>query len=490
MHSFRTLSVLCVLAAVGGCDLLGGFFGGDDDAPPTRRPRDDRSEGEGEGAGEGEGEGEREGEGPIGDEDRPVPEGPQILSFTSSKTTIEDDDTAVLTIVVSDPDGVSDIVGALLIDPATDTILRPLSPAGTPGTFTAGVSWNDLSPATINFDNDGATRRSIRVRFIDGAGHKVSQSLQLSLSCSQGRPACGGSCGELVCPAEDDGCLYVENQRLTADDRCSVCNTGCRACDNGCACFPDNDSCSNNASCLANFAIDENDDPSIVADTCESVGVISHRADGFVSWRIGGVERPVDLRYSFNDQNFTEFSLYELLCDTRGVFSVDEQDLPAALTTVGPVMGLTTPCAPTTLAQVNSCDPLFSNEVRVDRAPLLLCNGDEPADENPVDGDVRLAAGTAQKGRVEIFFEGDFGTVCDDRFSNVDATVVCRQLGFSSGVAHSPGSTSVPTGPDSMPIHLDEVACSGSESRLDQCNSNGVGNTDCSHSEDVIVTCS
>lgn len=48
-----------------------------------------------------------------------------------------------------------------------------------------------------------------------------------------------------------------------------------------------------------------------------------------------------------------------------------------------------------------------------------------------LDGDVRLVNGTTSyEGRVEICYDGVWGSVCDSYWSYWDAAIVCLQLGF------------------------------------------------------------
>ena len=100
----------------------------------------------------------------------------------------------------------------------------------------------------------------------------------------------------------------------------------------------------------------------------------------------------------------------------------------------------------------------------------------------------RLVGGSSyNEGRVEVNYNGEWGTVCDDGWDDTDAGVVCRQLGFgSSGTA----IRSAGFGQGSGSIWLDSVTCSGNESTLASCGHLGVGVfRSCSHFEDAGVRC-
>ncbi|XP_062308766.1 deleted in malignant brain tumors 1 protein-like [Osmerus eperlanus] len=105
-------------------------------------------------------------------------------------------------------------------------------------------------------------------------------------------------------------------------------------------------------------------------------------------------------------------------------------------------------------------------------APLRLVNG--------------YLENTACSGRVEIYHQNQWGTVCDNAWDLQDAHVVCRQLGCGRALL---ASSSASFGQGSGQIWLDDVGCLGSESSLEECSHRGFGSHNCGHNEDAGVVC-
>lgn len=106
------------------------------------------------------------------------------------------------------------------------------------------------------------------------------------------------------------------------------------------------------------------------------------------------------------------------------------------------------------------------------------------------DGSIRLINNgvTGREGRLEVFHNGQWGSVCDDHFDVKAAQVVCKQLGFESATAAFFGNAHYGQGVG-IPIHLDDVVCYGEETMLVKCSHNAWGFHGCTHAEDVGVKC-
>ena len=87
------------------------------------------------------------------------------------------------------------------------------------------------------------------------------------------------------------------------------------------------------------------------------------------------------------------------------------------------------------------------------------------------------------EGRVEVYYNNTWGTVCDDFWTVEDAQVICRQLDFS-GTSVGFSNAYFGASSSNQPIWLDDVNCLGTETNVGQCLS-GIQN--CLHLEDAGV---
>ncbi|XP_072895205.1 scavenger receptor cysteine-rich domain-containing protein DMBT1-like [Hemitrygon akajei] len=120
----------------------------------------------------------------------------------------------------------------------------------------------------------------------------------------------------------------------------------------------------------------------------------------------------------------------------------------------------------------------------IGKGPVIMSNVSCIGDDIPV----RLLNGSSRcAGRVEVYYNGIWGTVCDDAWDLTDADVVCKEMNCGHAVNATKTSW---FGQGSGPIWLDNLKCSVNNTALWQCPARPWGENDCIHKEDAGVICS
>ncbi|XP_019861045.1 PREDICTED: scavenger receptor cysteine-rich domain superfamily protein-like, partial [Amphimedon queenslandica] len=107
---------------------------------------------------------------------------------------------------------------------------------------------------------------------------------------------------------------------------------------------------------------------------------------------------------------------------------------------------------------------------------------------NCTDGELRLVDGSGpHEGRVEVCVNQVWGTICSIGWSNEDANVICKQLGYLPFGGKARINSQY--GPGAGPILMASVDCSGSEESILECSHRSCDIFSCSHYSDAGVTC-
>lgn len=92
-------------------------------------------------------------------------------------------------------------------------------------------------------------------------------------------------------------------------------------------------------------------------------------------------------------------------------------------------------------------------------------------------------------GRVEVFHDGYYGTICSRSFDRMDLNVVCRMLGFEN-IPRSAYWYPNPRYYQGLgEIVISDLDCNGIENSIGQCNARWPASSNCDHSMDVSVNC-
>ena len=173
----------------------------------------------------------------------PVEGAPVFLDFSASGDKITEGGSVIITAILTDPDGVDDIVGGSLKNEDGSVDFGPFMAAGQPGTYSITLTWAQLhEDEPIQFENTQG-KRVVFARFFDQMGHEATKSLMLGLQCPGGS-ACGGSCTDLaldgancgtcghVCAAmacEQGGCAPTWSPCVGAADGLATCAEACQS---------------------------------------------------------------------------------------------------------------------------------------------------------------------------------------------------------------------------------------------------------------------
>jgi hypothetical protein len=159
---------------------------------------------------------------------------PRILTISTNTKTIDERSMLVITAVVTDPDGVDDLIGGALTYGAFAT-------SAAEGAYELRLQWGDIDRVQpIDAPVAGATR-AFRARFYDVAGHTADEMVTVTLRCSDADlGVCSGDCTDLA--TDPDHCGMC-NVKIPDGAQCKDGMAGCTsgpenttaACSDGCS---------------------------------------------------------------------------------------------------------------------------------------------------------------------------------------------------------------------------------------------------------------
>ncbi len=141
--------------------------------------------------------------------------------------------------LVSDPDGLQDIVGGRLVDPVSGGTYGVFTASGAPGAYTYSLTWLGMQAVRgVTAAPVDGLQRDFRAEFFDVAGHTGSATVPMLIACGlTGYGVCSNQCRQLNTATDCSGC----DEPIPTGGSCSMytrrCPTGTTLCatENACA---------------------------------------------------------------------------------------------------------------------------------------------------------------------------------------------------------------------------------------------------------------
>ncbi len=180
---------------------------------------------------------------PQADQGVSPPGAPQFLSFGTSATRITQGQSVTFTAVLTDPDGIEDLIGGSLKSADGQRDFGAFATAAQEGAYSFKLSWTDLDDA-LDLTFTGEKSYTFVAEFFDAGGKRSSRSATLRAYCDLGA-ACSGTCVDLKtdkahCGSCSNACKEPQNSMVNGCQagRCeywSACLATPASCQAACA---------------------------------------------------------------------------------------------------------------------------------------------------------------------------------------------------------------------------------------------------------------
>ncbi len=182
---------------------------------------------------------------------------PRILEFSTNVNTMRPTDTLVFSAIVSDPDGIDDVIGGTLKAPGGGTY-GTFRTEASEGAYALELSWGKINQVKGIEAAAGGSPRVFRAEFFDAAGHTTAAELTITMRCAGARQiACDGECldgdddpdncgkcgkicsspahGDAACSGgacafDCDSDYHQCGTSCASDDAVATCGSRCQAC--------------------------------------------------------------------------------------------------------------------------------------------------------------------------------------------------------------------------------------------------------------------
>lgn len=172
------------------------------------------------------------------------PEGPQIVSFASNAPALHEvGDLLTISAVLTDPNGVDDIIGGQLFDIDAGTAYGAFATAAQEGAYSITLTWPQLVQTRGDLPGPWGKPVPLHLRgtFFDQAAHEASKDLTIDLACDvpEGRVAkvtvdgcvvgarCGEDLPEGVGIDSSAHCYLGATDAPTCNQACALLGTTC-----------------------------------------------------------------------------------------------------------------------------------------------------------------------------------------------------------------------------------------------------------------------